>query len=76
MKYYFVEYSPFFDRDGLYGSSAGDYPDNAERFALFSRAVLEASKILGVPQIFTAMTGSRPSSPYSCARNTPRTRLS
>ena len=30
----------------------GDYPDNAERFALFSRAVLEASKILGVPQIF------------------------
>ena len=28
---------------------AGDYPDNAERFALFSRAVLEASKILGVP---------------------------
>ncbi len=52
VKYYFVEYSPFFDRDGLYGSSAGDYPDNAERFALFSRAVLEASKILGVPQIF------------------------
>ena len=29
-----------------------DYPDNAERFALFSRAVLEASKILGVPQVF------------------------
>ena len=31
---------------------AGDYPDNAERFALFSRAVLEASKILGVPHVF------------------------
>ena len=30
----------------------GDYPDNAERFALFSRTVLEASKILGVPQVF------------------------
>src|SRR5215469_1058415 len=52
VQFYFVEYPPFFDRDGLYGTSAGDYPDNAERFALFSRAVLEASKILGVPQIF------------------------
>ena len=40
--YYFVDYPPFFDRDALYGTSAGDYPDNAERFALFSRAVLEA----------------------------------
>src|SRR6202162_3074245 len=52
VQFYFVEYPPFFDRDGLYGTPAGDYPDNAERFALFSRAVLEASKILGVPQIF------------------------
>ena len=48
----FVDYPPFFDREALYGTSAGDYPDNAERFALFSRAVLEASKILGVPDIF------------------------
>jgi len=52
VQFYFVDYPPFFDRDSLYGTSAGDYPDNAERFALFSRAVLEASKILGVPQIF------------------------
>jgi starch synthase len=52
VRFYFVEYPPFFDREGLYGTSAGDYPDNAERFALFCRAVLEASKILGVPQIF------------------------
>src|SRR5258707_295772 len=52
VSFYFVEYPPFFDREGLYGTSAGDYPDNAERFALFCRAVLEASKILGVPQIF------------------------
>ena len=50
--FYFVDYPPFFDRDALYGTPAGDYPDNAERFALFSRAVLEASKILGVPNIF------------------------
>jgi len=52
VRFYFVDYPPFFDRDALYGSSSGDYPDNAERFALFSRAVLEASKILSVPQVF------------------------
>jgi starch synthase len=50
--YYFVEYPPYFERDALYGTPAGDYPDNAERFALFSRAVIEASKILGAPQVF------------------------
>jgi starch synthase len=52
VKFYFVDYPPYFDRDALYGTPAGDYPDNAERFALFSRAVLEASKILGVPNVF------------------------
>jgi starch synthase len=52
VRYYFVDYPPYFDREALYGTSSGDYPDNAERFALFSRAVLEASKILGVPNIF------------------------
>jgi starch synthase len=52
VKYYFVDYPPYFDRDALYGTPAGDYPDNAERFALFSRAVLESSKILGVPHVF------------------------
>jgi starch synthase len=52
VKFYFVDYPPYFDRDGLYGTSSGDFPDNAERFAMFCRAVLEASKILGVPDIF------------------------
>ncbi len=52
VRFYFVDYPPYFDRDALYGTPAGDYPDNAERFALFSRAVLEASKILGVPHVF------------------------
>jgi starch synthase len=52
VRFYFVEYPEFFDRDALYGTAAGDYPDNAERFALFSRSVIEASKILGVPDIF------------------------
>ena len=52
VSYYFIDYPPYFDRDALYGTPAGDYPDNAERFAMFSRAVIEASKIVGAPQIF------------------------
>src|SRR5258707_9119131 len=52
VQFYFIDYPPFFGREALYGTPAGDYPDNAERFALYSRAVLEATKILGVPQIF------------------------
>ena len=52
VKYYFVEYPAYFDREALYGTAVGDYPDNAERYALFSRAVIEASKIVGVPDIF------------------------
>jgi len=31
----------------------GDYPNNWERFGLFCRAVLEAAKLLGVPQVFS-----------------------
>lgn len=50
--FYFVEYPQYFDREALYGTTGGDYPDNAERFALFCRSVLEASKIIGAPQIF------------------------
>jgi starch synthase len=52
VQFYFIDYPAFFDREALYGTPAGDYPDNAERFALYSRAVLEASKILGVPNVF------------------------
>lgn len=52
VQFYFIDYPPFFDRETLYGTALGDYRDNAERFALYSRAVLEASKILGVPDIY------------------------
>ena len=52
VKFYFIDHPPFFDREQLYGTPAGDYTDNAERFALFSRAVLEASKIFGAPDVF------------------------
>jgi starch synthase len=52
VQYYFIDYPPFYDRDALYGTPLGDYHDNPERFALYCRAVLEASKILGVPDVF------------------------
>lgn len=37
---YFIRCDQLYDRDGLYGASSGDYPDNAERFIFFCRAVL------------------------------------
>jgi len=52
VRFFFVDYPLYFDRDGLYGTASGDFPDNAERFTLFCRAVIEGSKILGVPDIF------------------------
>src|ERR1019366_6555750 len=52
VQFYFVDYPPYFDRDALYGTPLGDYQDNAERFALFCRAVMEAAKIIGTPDVF------------------------
>jgi starch synthase len=53
VQYYFVDCPELFDLPGIYGTKGGgDYPNNWERFGLFCRAVLEASKLLGVPDIF------------------------
>lgn len=52
VQYYFVDCPELFDRTGLYGSKAGDYPNNWERFAFYCRAVLEAAKLLGAPHVF------------------------
>jgi starch synthase len=49
---YFVDCPEFFDRESLYATPSGDYPDNAERFGLLSRAIIEATKVLGVPDVF------------------------
>ena len=38
---HFIRADPYFDREFLYGTVEGDYPDNAERFIFFSRAALE-----------------------------------
>lgn len=52
VQHYFIDCPELFDRKELYGPSVADYTDNAERFGLFCRAVLEASKQLGVPDVF------------------------
>ena len=41
VRYYFVDDPEYFDRDGIYGGSSGDFPDNAERFSEFCRAAIE-----------------------------------
>jgi starch synthase len=42
----------YFGREHLYGDPNGDYPDNAERFAFFSRAVLAlAARLEPAPEI-------------------------
>jgi starch synthase len=43
---YFIDVPEFFDRPGLYGEQGQDYPDNAERFGLLSRASLELCRAL------------------------------
>ncbi len=49
---YFVDCPELFDRESFYSTPSGDYPDNAERFGLLSRVVIEATKILGVPDVY------------------------
>lgn len=51
VRYFFVEDPEYFDRDQLYGVSGKDYPDNAERFAEFSRAAIEFSKYVWKPDV-------------------------
>ena len=54
VRHYFVDCPEFFDREGLFGSNGDTYGDNAERFGLYCRAVLEATKTLGIPDVFHA----------------------
>jgi starch synthase len=46
---YLIQQDQYFDRDQLYGIDGKDYIDNCERFVFFSRAVLEAIRLLDLP---------------------------
>jgi starch synthase len=49
---YFVDCPELFDRENFYATPSGDYPDNDERFGAFCRAVIESTKIVGIPDVF------------------------
>ncbi len=46
---YFIAQDDYFSRPELYVESGVDYQDNCERFSFFSRAVLEAIRLLDLP---------------------------
>ena len=49
---YLVDCPPLFDRQGFYGESGTDYPDNHIRFAVFCRAALSVARFLFRTDIF------------------------
>jgi starch synthase len=51
VRYFFVDDPSYFDRAHLYGDKNGDYPDNAERFAEFSRVAIECMKRVWLPDV-------------------------
>jgi len=52
---YLVDQPAYFARGQLYTENGSDYPDNCERFSFFSRAVLEAARLLDLrPDIIHA----------------------
>jgi starch synthase len=49
---YLVDCPELFDRPGLYGDDAGDYPDNHIRFAVLSRVALAVARFLFRTEVF------------------------
>jgi starch synthase len=49
--YYFVQCPPLYDRDGIYGTAAGDFPDNHVRFAVLAMAALGVARYLFRPDV-------------------------
>jgi starch synthase len=49
--FYIVDCPPLFDRDGLYGASGKDFPDNAVRFAVLCYAAIGVVRHLFRPSI-------------------------
>jgi starch synthase len=43
---YFIDNNKYFERDFIYGTDKAAYLDNAERFIFFSKAVIEALKVI------------------------------
>ncbi|WP_022851162.1 glycogen synthase GlgA [Limisalsivibrio acetivorans] len=65
VEFYFIEFSKYFNRPGIYHTPAGEYPDNAYRFAFFTRAALQLSRDLNfIPDIVHANDWQTALAPY------------
>jgi starch synthase len=51
VSYYFVECPALYDRDGIYGTGAADFPDNHLRFAVLSLAAIGVARHLFRPDL-------------------------
>jgi starch synthase len=49
--YFFVQCPALYDRDGIYGTAAGDFPDNHLRFAVLAMAGVGVARYLFRPDI-------------------------
>jgi len=45
----FIKNDEYFLREGLYGTSSGDYPDNLKRFSFFSKKIIINRFIVNIP---------------------------
>jgi starch synthase len=68
---YFIEFAKYFDRAGIYDTKAGEYSDNAYRYAFFCRAVLQTAADLGFkPDVIHCNDWQTGLIPYFIRRNT------
>lgn len=51
VRYFFADDPEYFDRPQMYGDERGDFADNAERFAGFSRLAIEFAKRVWLPDV-------------------------
>ncbi len=49
VNYFFIRNDKYYNRENLYGTSRGDYSDNAARFTFFSKAVISLINALKKP---------------------------
>lgn len=47
VEFYFIRQQQFFSREQLYGTPAGDYPDNDKRFIFFCKIILRFCELAG-----------------------------
>ncbi len=51
VSYYFIDCPLLYDRDGIYGDAAGDFPDNYLRFAALCQAALGVVRSIDRPEV-------------------------